>query len=60
MQAALPVRIEPDQLERLNAYAVQVRYPGDDPTLEEAQEALEIAQGVRRWVRAVFRSLSKE
>jgi HEPN domain-containing protein len=60
MQAALPVRVEPDQLERLNAYAVQVRYPGDDPTLEEAQEAVEIAQGVRRWVRAVFRSLSKE
>jgi hypothetical protein len=34
VQAALPIRIESDQLERLNAYAVQVRYPGDDPTLE--------------------------
>jgi HEPN domain-containing protein len=60
IQAGLPVRIESDQLDRLNAYAVQVRYPGDDPTLEEAQEAVAIAQGVRRWVRAVFRSLSRE
>ena len=60
MQAALPVRIESDQLDRLNAYAVQVRYPGDDPTREEAQEAVEIAQAVRRWIRAVFRSLTKE
>lgn len=60
MQVALPVRMEADQLDRLNAYAVQVRYPGDDPTLEEAQEAVEIAQAVRRWVRAVFRSLSRE
>lgn len=52
--------MEADQLGRLNAYAVQVRYPGDDPTLEEAQEAVEIAQAVRRWVRAVLRSLSRE
>jgi len=60
MQAALLVRMEADPLDRLNAYAVQVRYPSDDPTLEEAQEAVEIAQAVRRWVRAVFRSLSRE
>jgi hypothetical protein len=36
IQASLPVRMEADQLDRLNGYAVQVRYPGDDPTLEEA------------------------
>ena len=60
IQAELPVRMETDQLERLNAYAVQVRYPGDDPTLEEAREAVEIAQAVRRWVRAMFRSFSRE
>jgi HEPN domain-containing protein len=59
-QAGLAVRMEADQLDRLNAYAVQVRYPGDDPTLEEAQKAVEIAQAVRRWVRAVFRALSRE
>jgi HEPN domain-containing protein len=60
IQAALPVPIEADQLERLNAYAVQGCYPGDDPTLEEAREAVEIAPAVRRWVRSVFRSLSRE
>ena len=54
--SGIPVRIESEQLDRLNAYAVQVRYPGDDPTLEEAQEAVAIAQAVRRRVRAVFRS----
>ena len=56
----MSVRIESEPLERLNAYAVQVRYPEDDPTLEEAREAVEIAQAVRRWARAVFRSLSRE
>jgi HEPN domain-containing protein len=60
IQASLPVRMEADQLDRLNGYAVQVRYLGDDPTLEEAQEAVAIAQAVRRWVRVVFRSLSRE
>ena len=31
IQAVLRIPIEVEQLERLNAYAVQVRYPGDDP-----------------------------
>ena len=39
----MDIPIEAEQLERLNAYAVQVRYPGDDPSLEEAQETVEIA-----------------
>ena len=60
IQANLHVPIEADQLERLNAYAVQVRYPGDDPTLDEAREAVEIAQAVRRWARTVFRSMARE
>ena len=30
IQADLRVGVELDQLERLNAYAVQMRYPGDD------------------------------
>ena len=60
IQADLSVPIEAEQLERLSAYAVQVRYPGDDPTLDEAREAVEIAQAVRRWARAVFRSISRE
>lgn len=60
IQADPRVPIEAEELERLNAYAVQVRYPGDDPTLDEAREAVEIAQAVRRWTRAVFRSISRE
>lgn len=58
LQADLRVAIELGQLERLNAYAVQVRYPGEDPTLDEAREAVAIAQAVRRWARAVLRAIS--
>jgi HEPN domain-containing protein len=43
LQSDLQVSIELEQIERLNAYAVQVRYPGDDPTINEAREAVEIA-----------------
>ena len=60
MQADRHIPIEVEQLERVNAYAVQVRYPGDDPTLEEAREAVEIARSVRRWTRSVLRSIARE
>jgi hypothetical protein len=43
-----------DALERLTAYAVQVRYPGEDPTPDEAREALHIARAVRRWARTLL------
>jgi HEPN domain-containing protein len=46
------VPVDQDKLERLAAYAVQVRYPGEDLTLDEAREAVQIAQEVRRWARA--------
>jgi HEPN domain-containing protein len=58
-RAGLSVPGDPDQLGRLTAYAVQVRYPGEDPTPDEAREAFEIAQAVRRWARAVIRSVSR-
>jgi hypothetical protein len=54
------VPIDPDKLERLPAYAVQVRYPGEEPTLDEAQEALQIAQAVRRWARPMLLSSSRQ
>ena len=54
------VPIDPDKLERLTAYAVQVRYPGEDPTLDEAREALQIAQAVRRWARPMLWSSSHQ
>jgi hypothetical protein len=40
-----------DQLSLLSSYAVRVRYPGDDPTVDEAQEALKIAKTMRRFRR---------
>jgi HEPN domain-containing protein len=43
-----------DQLSILSSYAVRVRYPGDDPTLDEAREALKIAKAVRRFVRQLL------
>jgi HEPN domain-containing protein len=45
------IPIDPKDLNRLNDYSIQVRYPGENPTLEEAQEALEIAKKVRLFVR---------
>jgi len=45
------VAIEAKQLSTLSDYAVRVRYPGDDPTPDEAREAVEIAKAVRRFVR---------
>ncbi|MBC8446023.1 MAG: HEPN domain-containing protein [Chloroflexi bacterium] len=49
--AGVIVPIAPDELDRLSACAVQVRYPGDEPTLEEARRAMEIAKAVRRFAR---------
>ena len=54
VNAGILVAVDPDYLDRLSAYAVRVRYPGDEPTLEEAQEALNIAKKVRRFVRKLL------
>lgn len=50
-QAGVWVGVESDQLDLLSEYAVRVRYPGDDPTAEEAREALDIAKAVRQFAR---------
>jgi HEPN domain-containing protein len=47
-----------DELGRLSGYAVHTRYPGNQPTPEEAQEAIEIATTVRKFSRA-FLGLKK-
>jgi hypothetical protein len=46
--------MEPKKLNDLSDYAVLTRYPGDDPTLEEARDALEIAKAVRRFARKLL------
>jgi len=38
-------------LDKASLYAVMVRYPGDQPTLEEAKEAVETAKLVRKFSR---------
>ena len=40
-----------DDLDSLSSYAVRARYPGQQPTLEEAREAIRIATTVRRLLR---------
>jgi len=40
-----------DDLSILLSYAVRVRYPGEDPTPDEAREAFTIAKAVRRLAR---------
>jgi HEPN domain-containing protein len=49
------IPMDQDALERLAAYAVEVRYPGEDPTPDEAREALQIAQAVRRFARRMLK-----
>lgn len=43
--------LDPKQLTILTDYAIRVRYPGDDPTAEEARDAVAIAKTVRRLAR---------
>lgn len=45
------VAVDLQSLNTLSEYAMTTRYPGDAPTLEEAQEALTIAKAVRRFAR---------
>ncbi len=50
-KAGVLLPIEPKDLNTLSDYAVRVRYPGEDPTTDEAKEAMEIARAVRRFAR---------
>jgi HEPN domain-containing protein len=51
VQAGILLGFTPAQLGTLSSFAVQVRYPGDNPTLEEAREAVKVAKTVRRLIR---------
>lgn len=50
-RAGILVPISEDALDNLTKYAVQTRYPGNDPTVQEAREALETAKAVRKFAR---------
>jgi HEPN domain-containing protein len=51
-QAGVLVAIDPERLNTLSTHAVLARYPGDDPSVEDAREARKIAGAVRRFSRA--------
>jgi HEPN domain-containing protein len=50
-KAGVLVEINADVLDLLSSYALRARYPGDVPTLEEAQDALRITRIMRRFAR---------
>ena len=45
------LEIDPKHLNTLTDYAVRTRYPGNDPTAEDAKEAIELAKLVRNFAR---------
>jgi HEPN domain-containing protein len=45
------LEIDPRHLNTLADYAVRTRYPGNDPTIEDAKEAIELAKLVRNFAR---------
>jgi HEPN domain-containing protein len=49
--AGILVSVDENDLDLLTAYAVQVRYPGVDPTPPEARHAVATARDVRRFAR---------
>lgn len=51
-RAGILLGLDAKSLNTLSDHAVKVRYPGDDPTPEQAREALAIAKTVRHFVRA--------
>lgn len=51
-QAGMLLGISSDDLDTLSSYAVRARYPGEQPTPTEAHEAVQIANGIRKLLRA--------
>jgi HEPN domain-containing protein len=45
------LEIDPKHLNTLTDYAVRTRYPGNNPTAEDAKEAIELAKLVRNFAR---------
>lgn len=53
-RSGIIIPVDEELLQRLAAYAVQVRYPGEDPTPEEAEEALQTAQAMCQFARGLL------
>jgi HEPN domain-containing protein len=52
MDAGILTGFTKEDLGRLSGYAVRARYPGNQPTSEEARDALEVAMNIRKFARA--------
>ena len=50
-QAGIILPVDDDALDLLAAYAVETRYPGISPTVEEANEAVKLARIMRRFIK---------
>lgn len=50
----LLVPVTTQELQEATAYAAVTRYPGEEPTVEEARAALETAKAVRRFARTLI------
>ena len=48
------IPVSSESFQKLSDYAVRIRYPGDDPTIDEAREAVEIAKSVRKFARKIL------
>jgi HEPN domain-containing protein len=53
-QAGIFTGFDPMQLIDLSRHAVQTRYPGNQPTIEEAREAIKFTRAIRRFARTVL------
>jgi HEPN domain-containing protein len=49
--AGIFLEIDPKHLNTLTDYAVRTRYPGNDPTADDAKEAIKLAKLVRNFAR---------
>jgi HEPN domain-containing protein len=49
--AGIFLEIDPKLLNTLADFAVRTRYPGEEPTLDDAKEAMEITRSVRAFAR---------
>jgi len=48
------LEIDSKHLNTLTDYAVRTRYPGNDPTVDDAREAIELAKLVREFARKIL------
>ncbi len=54
LYAGILVPISTANLQRLSDYAIQSRYPGDDPTIDEAKDAFAIVKAIRKFAKKLL------